>query len=528
MNRVVTILSLIVLAIVLGFNELTACVVPLVLIGSFFLICLSTSLFPDKTQVVILFLILSVTCLEIIWGIAQLLIKGGGLAYSMTGSFNHPAPYAGFLVVCISLLLSYYRFSEESVIRKVSLYVAAIAFILVPVTLSRTALLALLVTGATLYWDSIKNHLKPKLYMIAATVTVMAGVTCLYLAKKESANGRFFMDKISLRIMAGHGMKGVGIGNFEYEYGNEQAGYFRDNCFDAFNEFSCNPDHEDERYVAACPKIAFNDYLQIGVEAGPVVMLAYILIIVFSINCSIKKHRIWGYGLLAFAIFSFFSYPLRYIEFQILAGVMVGLCTSGCEVSSKTLTNVLFQSGMVTIMSLLLIFVLPDLKERNEINNEWKEIRPMYDSGYYGLSVEKLENISRMDISPINCLYAYGHSLNKIGLYERSDSVLKMGIIRSGDPMFWNIMGNNSLALGRYREAEERYKHAFYMVPNRLYPLILLAKLYDTEGDTARFLYMTDVIDSFVPKTENYNTEQLRAEIHNILEGYQMDDTTDY
>lgn len=520
MNRMVTILSLIVLVIVLGFNELTACVVPLVMIGSFFLIRLSTSLFPDKTQSVLLFLILSVTCVEILWGIAQLFIKGGGLAYSMTGSFNHPAPYAGFLVVCISLLLSHCRFSEESIIRKISLYVSAIAFILVPVTLSRTALLALLITGATLYWDNIKNLLRQKLYMIAATLTVIAGVTCLYLAKKESANGRFFMDKISMRIIAGHGLTGVGIGNFEYEYGKEQASYFREKCFHTINEFSCNPDHEGERIVATCPKIAFNDYLQIGIEAGPVVMLAYILILIVSINCSLKKRHIWGYGLLTFSLFSFFSYPLRYFEFQILTGVMIGLCSSGSTIGTRTWTNVLFQSGMVTITLLLLCIMIPDMKERKEINNEWKEIRPMYDSGYYGLSVEKLENISRMDIVPINCLYAYGHSLNKIGLYERSDSILKMGAIRSGDPMFWNILGNNSLALGRYREAEERYKHAFYMLPNRLYPLVLLAKLYNTECDTARFLYMADVIESFVPKTENYNTEQLRAEIHNILEGY--------
>ena len=179
MNRVVTRLLLIVLAIVLGFNELTACVVPLVMIGSYFFIRLFTTIFPDKTQAVTLFLILSVTSVEILWGIAQLLIKGGALAYIMTGSFNHPAPYAGFLVVCISLLLSYCRFSEESIIRKVSLYVAAIAFILVPITLSRTALLALLATGAVLYWDSIKKYLRPKLYMIVATLTVIVGVCCL-------------------------------------------------------------------------------------------------------------------------------------------------------------------------------------------------------------------------------------------------------------------------------------------------------------------------------------------------------------
>ena len=77
-------------------------------------------------------------------------------------------------------------------------------------------------------------------------------------------------------------------------------------------------------------------------------------------------------------------------------------------------------------------------------------------------------------------------------------------------------MGNNSLTQGRYREAEERYKHAFYMVPNRLYPLYLLAKLNYTEGDTVRFLQMAEMVEEFIPKVESVNTESLRTEIREL------------
>lgn len=90
----------------------------------------------------------------------------------------------------------------------------------------------------------------------------------------------------------------------------------------------------------------------------------------------------------------------------------------------------------------------------------------------------------------------------------------------SSDPMFWNVMGNNSLACDRYREAEERYRRAFIMVPNRLYPLCLLAKLYDAEGDTARFLNMAKQIDNFKAKIESANTEKLRGEIAEIKSRY--------
>jgi tetratricopeptide (TPR) repeat protein len=115
-----------------------------------------------------------------------------------------------------------------------------------------------------------------------------------------------------------------------------------------------------------------------------------------------------------------------------------------------------------------------------------------------------------------NFLYMYGYSLRKINQIEKSDSVLSLGTNYSSNPMFWNVMGNNSLTQGRYREAEERYKHAFYMVPNRLYPLYLLAKLYYTEGDTVRFLQMAEMVEEFIPKVESVNTESLRTEIREL------------
>lgn len=86
--------------------------------------------------------------------------------------------------------------------------------------------------------------------------------------------------------------------------------------------------------------------------------------------------------------------------------------------------------------------------------------------------------------------------------------------------MIWNIMGNNSLALGHFSEAEEKYRYAFYMVPNRLYPLTLLAKLYHTEGDTVSFLDMAAKIETFKPKVESFHTEHLRREIMDIKAGY--------
>jgi hypothetical protein len=54
------------------------------------------------------------------------------------------------------------------------------------------------------------------------------------------------------------------------------------------------------------------------------------------------------------------------------------------------------------------------------------------------------------------------------------------------------------------------------MVPNRLYPLYLLAKLYHEEGDTVRFFEMAHIVETFIPKVESGNTERLRDEIREL------------
>jgi hypothetical protein len=55
------------------------------------------------------------------------------------------------------------------------------------------------------------------------------------------------------------------------------------------------------------------------------------------------------------------------------------------------------------------------------------------------------------------------------------------------------------------------------MIPNRLYPLSLLAKLYHENGDTTLFLHLSNAINSFVPKVESELTKELREEIDLII-----------
>jgi hypothetical protein len=77
-------------------------------------------------------------------------------------------------------------------------------------------------------------------------------------------------------------------------------------------------------------------------------------------------------------------------------------------------------------------------------------------------------------------LFKYGKKLNRLGLYNDSNAILKKGALIRNDNAFYIIMGNNYKELKCYNLAEEAYKTASQMEPRKMYPLYLLLQLYDT------------------------------------------------
>lgn len=489
-------------------------------------------------------------CLHEIWqGFLQLIGKTTSNLYNaITGSFQNPGPYGGFLAICIILLtahcLTHKKDKTLNLISKLlywsSSIIAIVAFIILPSTQSRSAILALgcgmiLLAFGT---ERIRVKIKPflKRYGLWLTLGLAIIGTGAYLFKKPSADGRLFMDKICIKAMCENGWKGAGIGHFGGAYGKTQASYFKKQIEEkGIDDLDWRAIDEHDRMTADCPDNAFNEYLFIGVEAGPIVMLLFIGIIVSAIIISFKRGTIWCYGMTAFAVFALFSYPLHVKQFQIIFPILLAACVSDRqqntqdqneekEVSFYKNKYKLIQIAIIVVMlislSTIIIFNLPEARLYEQAETAWKKTERWHKMEYYEYVVEDCNTLFPYMKHDYRFLFAYGQSLNKTGNYEKSDSILRMGTEISSDPMIWNVMGNNSLALGKYREAEDRYKHAFYMVPNRLYPLYLLAKKYHEEGDIAKFMNMADKIASFPPKVESINTGQLRDEIKELQNSY--------
>ena len=366
--------------------------------------------------------------------------------FIMTGSFENPGPYGGFIAIMLAILGAYVLLNRnvdkwyEKVLVVLSMISCALCIIVLPASMSRAAWLALGVAALVLglkelnLADWIRKH---KRWAIIASILVLMVITGVFFIKKDSAIGRLHIWNIELRAIADKPLTGYGKGSVLGVYGEAQAEYFAE-----------KDRSEIIKKVAGCPEYAFNEYLKIGVEYGIPTMFAVIAMLIVLIILLLKVRSPFAYGLIAFCVFAFFSYPLSVVKIK--------------SEAEKQWESVRFLSGM------------------EAYEDAVEEYAPLY---------EDLKDNYRY-------LYDYGYALYKCGRHEESNNFLKEGSRISSDPMFYNIMGRNNEALGLYEAAEYCYMYSHNMVPSRIYPLSLLMKMKIRTGSTQEAIAIGEKIQS--------------------------------
>lgn len=97
-------------------------------------------------------------------------------------------------------------------------------------------------------------------------------------------------------------------------------------------------------------------------------------------------------------------------------------------------------------------------------------------------------------------LFNFGVILAKAGRHNDSNDMLRRGTLISNDPMFLVLQGNNYRDMGAFDEAEAMYLKAWHTMPNRIYPLYQLMKLYQKGNDTKMTTEYAEKVISFKEK----------------------------
>jgi len=396
--------------------------------------------------------------------------------------------------------------------------------------MSRAAILGLLVSVLVILFSQrgIRRRLsgffavncRKKLIVAGMVIALfLSGLGSLYYLKKESAQGRLVIWSISCNMIAKAPLFGTGFGSFFGEYGAESAEYFR-----------ARP-QSSAIAIADVPEYGFNEYLQTGAESG-LIGLALLLAILFgALYRLLRAKSLFAGGLVVIMIFAFFSFPFSQLPFQILLVVFVAASSGWSEESRREerrmgLSDSPSQEGKsgLGIFRILLCVVLLVLGlgfsglygEKIGAAELWKKARIFYRMQHYTEAAKECAVLYPLLKDNPRFLFEYGHALNKTDRFAQSNAILKEGAPLSADPMFYNVMGNNYKGLGEVERAEAAYLYAFDILPNRLYPLYLLMKLYEETEQYDKSMEMAQRVIEFVPKIDSPAIRDMKREAEPI------------
>ena len=389
--------------------------------------------------------------------------------YALTGSFYNPGPYSGFLAMCLPLALDEWL-KGERIWKHVALMALVLMVVVLPSGMSRTAWLAAVVALCYVcgmrYRDRLYRY--RKFFWAGGLLLIVLGIGA-YHWRKDSADGRLLMWKVSAQAVMEHPWQGVGWENVAGAYGDAQERYF------ASGEAT-----EQEKHVAGAPEYVFNEYLQVSMAWG-VPALCGILILVavlFSLGHQSRQYGVCG-ALLSLSVFAFASYPFQFLAFILAFIALLVACAMG------------HRKVWVQVMALVLGIGL----------------------GIYAAGHRPTKDARRM--------FEEAHALHKAGEWQASTELLKETMKVSSDAMVLNIIGKNCQAQGQPKEAERWFIRSTHRLPNRIYPYYLLAKLYAEHPEMfpkEKLEWAVRMVQEKEAKVESTAIREMREEVKNLLD----------
>jgi O-antigen ligase len=467
---------------------------------------------------------------EAVWGAMQLY----GFTYSqhhlfkITGSFFNPGPYSGWLAMVFPMATFLFQLKIKNCkLKIVSQFITILGLLTVicillilPAAMSRASWLAAL--GGSIFIvvmyglqnktviDRLKKYKKRLVILsIAAIVLFAVAMTGLFLLKKDSASGRAFTWKIALQTIKENPM-GVGLGNFGGSYGDAQAAYF-----------ASGAGTEREEHVAGGVEYAFNEYLQICIETGIIPFLIFLAFVFRVLYLGIRnKNYLPAGSLIALLIFASMSYPFNVLPFVIAFVFLSALCMVGSNDSERQEKKRFYPKLVVWAFLIIapasIALCVNKICSMQDAYKKWNRTRALYSMNMYREAAEEYAVQYPYLQDEITFLFEYANSLSKSEQYEKSNEILRRTMQISCDPMLYNIMGKNCQALKEYECAEQSFRKAANLVPNRLYPHYLLAKLYHETGQKDKMEQEINIVMTKTPKVESKAVEEMREELKQL------------
>ena len=482
--------------------------------------------------------------IQSVYGLLQLynFIPSHVSSFKINGSFFNPGPYAGYLASVFPVITGLYLFRStifncggskltDSAIRVAAVFVIPVMLLALSGTLSRAAWLAVFVSTVFLLSRKYKfpamfkriftSTLTRRIGLSLIFFLITGGCAFLYFLKKASAEGRLLIWKVTARMIAAHPIAGVGSERFRACYMDYQKMYFQTGGTMAERV------HADNIYYA------FNDPLQFIAENGLIgllLLMAIILMLLKLRTFSSPLLSIAGAGLLSVSVFSLFSYPMAILPIKLNFVIYLSLLSSG-SVNNKIITlkpalpSPSIQILRLVVMASLLlgtVWVSRNIRVLYNAYSDWQTAMSLYQMQFYTESINFYKKAYPVFRQEGDFLMHYGKALSMEKEDAKALDKLHEAIHYLNTTIIQTTIGDSYKSLKMYDSAESAYLNASYMLPDRVYPKYLLAKLYEETGQKEKATITANDILRHNSRIPSEAIDEMDMEMEQLLNQYRV------
>jgi tetratricopeptide (TPR) repeat protein len=337
----------------------------------------------------------------------------------------------------------------------------------------------------------------------------------LFHFKEDSSLGRLFVWKVSLLNIKEYIFNGVGFGGFEYQYNKWQAEYFMN-----------HPDDIANAQLADYISFAYNEFLHVFIETGIIGLFIFIAVIYFVIRNTLirikKGNKItllfiipFSISFFSFVTISLISYPLQNIHLLIFFFTLIAILSydmpSLIEINRFRMPitiAILFMTAAFSFSRF--VYIKPYMK--------WKEADISYHNEDYSLSVQIYSNTIDYLGKDALFLQYYGKSLQMAGEHSKSVEILTESIKKRTDQQAYICLAIDNIGMQMYDSAETNLLYASSLIPNRLYPVYLLAKVFYSIDDLEKAKMYVNKGLNIPVKIPSSAISEMRTELNYLLQ----------
>lgn len=452
----------------------------------------------------LLAIVASLCSIQAVYAITQALgLCPSRFSYQVIGSFENPAGLVSCLCVGVPCCIYLFCVSEQKWMKWGAAVMAVVISVAIVLSESRAGILAGICVPVA-WW--LFTVVKKRWLRVVFVGLGMVLLCLMYIAKKDSADGRLLMWHCGWEMIKDKPLFGHGIGGVEAHYMDYQAEWLDRHPDSSFS------------FLADNVKSVFNEYLSIGIRFGVIgwmVLTGWVWLLVHGYRRYPTEEGRWAMmSLAAIGVLACFSYPLTY------PFTWVVLFLDSYILIRRTCPLSVWKGRKVRVITASLLFassslLLYGVSRRTYAEWKWGQLADKASRGEDVFSDYK-SLLPILGNEPY-FLYNYAAELYYAGQYEKALLVARRCRKYWADYDLELLQGDLLDKQNKPEEAEWHFLLASRMCPVRFVPLYKLYEVYQKTGDGQKARQMGETILEKPVKVESVIVNSIKARVQGDL-----------